>query len=273
MRESASYGSQIEVHHHEVATAGQCEIGVVYDSMLKKADQVSTLKYCVRQTADQWGKTATFMPKPLVGDNGSGMHVHQSLALDGKNIFFGDKYSGLSQEALYYIGGIIKHVRAINAFSNSTTNSYKRLVPGYEAPNIVVYSAKNRSAAIRIPKIPVPQATRVEVRFPDSCGNPHLCFAAMLMAGLDGIENKIDPGGPHDLDLYTASESVLGDLPKVARHLDQALGALDKDRAFLTKGGVFSDDLIDSYIELKGEEVTELYRSTHPLEFALYYSS
>ncbi len=265
-------GLVVEVHHHEVATAGQCEIGVGSNELVKKADEVLMLKYVVWNVAKQFGKTATFMPKPLVGDNGNGMHVHQSLSKDGKAIFSGDVYAGLSQEALWYIGGIIKHARAINAFSNPGTNSYRRLVPGCEAPTILTYSARNRSASIRIPWVSNPKAARIEVRFPDSTANPYLAFSAMMMAGLDGIQNKIDPGKPMDIDLYELSPAEEAKLPTVAHSLDMALDALDKDREFLTKGDVFTDDLIDAYISLKSSEVSRLRATTVPFEFELYYS-
>ncbi len=265
-------GQEVEVHHHEVATAGQCEIGVRFNTLIKKADEVQTLKYCVLNVAHAYGKTATFMPKPLVGDNGSGMHCHQSLAKDGENIFSGDSYAGLSETALYYIGGIIKHARAINAFANASTNSYKRLVPGFEAPVMLAYSAKNRSASIRIPFDSNPKAARIEVRFPDPTANPYLAFAAMLMAGLDGIQNKIHPGDAADQDLYELSAEEAAHIPTVASSLEQALDALDVDREFLTKGGVFSDDMIDAYISLKRGEVEKLNMTPHPIEFGMYYS-
>ncbi|GAB4182714.1 MAG: type I glutamate--ammonia ligase [Wenzhouxiangellaceae bacterium] len=262
-----------EVHHHEVGTAGQCEIGTRFNTMTRKADELQILKYVVRNTAHQHGHTATFMPKPLVGDNGSGMHVHQSLAKGGNNLFSGDGYAGLSQEALYYIGGIFKHARAINAFSNSTTNSYKRLVPGFEAPVLLAYSARNRSASCRVPWVNSPKARRIEIRFGDAAGNSYLTFAAMLMAGLDGIRNKIDPGAPMDKDLYDLPPEEERSMPSVCHSLDQALDALDKDREFLKAGDVFDDDLIDGYIKMKMSEVTRFRMSTHPVEFDMYYSS
>ena len=265
-------GLQVEVHHHEVATAGQGEINVSANTLTKKADEVQILKYAVHNVAAAYGKTATFMPKPLVGDNGNGMHVNQSLSKDGKNLFGGDKYGGLSELALFYIGGIIKHARALNAICNAGTNSYKRLVPGFEAPVMLAYSARNRSASIRIPHIMNPKARRIEVRFPDSTANPYLCFAAMLMAGLDGIRNKIHPGDPADKDLYDLAPEEARNIPTVCHALDQALDALDKDRAFLKEGGVFTDDVIDAYIGLKMQEVTRLRMSTHPIEMELYYS-
>ena len=265
-------GLKAEVHHHEVATAGQCEIGVACNTLVKKADEVLILKYVVMNVAHAFGKTATFMPKPLVGDNGNGMHVHQSLAKNGQNIFTGDLYGGLSETALYYIGGILKHARAINAFTNASTNSYKRLVPGFEAPVMLAYSARNRSAAVRVPFIANPKARRIEERFPDSTANPYLAFSAMLMAGLDGILNKIHPGDAMDKNLYDLPPEEEANIPKVCFSFDEALKALDEDRDFLKAGGVFSDDLIDAYIELKMEEVTRLRMSTHPVEFDMYYS-
>jgi glutamine synthetase len=222
--------------------------------------------------AHLYGKTATFMPKPIVGDNGSGMHCHQSLAKDGVNLFAGDKYGGLSEEALYYIGGIIKHAKAINAFANASTNSYKRLVPGFEAPVMLAYSARNRSASIRIPVVPSAKGRRIEVRFPDPTANPYLAFSAMLMAGLDGIKNKIHPGDAMDKDLYDLPAEEAAEIPQVASSLGEALDALSADREFLTQGGVFTDDLIDAYIALKGQEVEKLNMTTHPVEFEMYYS-
>jgi len=265
-------GVPVEVHHHEVATAGQCEIGTMFNTMVRKADENQILKYVVHNIAHVYGKTATFMPKPLVGDNGSGMHVHQSLSKGGTNIFAGNKYGGLSDEALWYIGGIFKHARALNAFTNASTNSYKRLVPGFEAPVMLAYSARNRSASVRIPHVPSEKARRIEIRFPDSCGNPYLTFAAMLMAGLDGIKNKIDPGEPMDKDLYDLPADEAKNIPTVCHSLDMALEALDTDRDFLTAGDVFTNDVIDAYINLKMEEVTALRMTTHPLEFDMYYS-
>ncbi|HHC72514.1 MAG TPA: glutamate--ammonia ligase [Thiotrichales bacterium] len=265
-------GVRVEVHHHEVATAGQCEIGTMFDTLVKRADQNQIMKYVIQNVAHAYGKTATFMPKPLVGDNGSGMHVHQSLAKGGENIFAGNQYGGLSETALYYIGGIIKHARALNAFTNSSTNSYKRLVPGFEAPVMLAYSARNRSASIRIPWVSSPKARRIEVRFPDPTANPYLCFSAMLMAGLDGIQNKIHPGEAMDKDLYDLPAEEAAAIPTVCHSLDQALEELDADREFLTAGGVFTDDLIDGFIELKMEEVTQLRMTTHPVEFDMYYS-
>jgi glutamine synthetase len=265
-------GQVTEVHHHEVATAGQCEIGTKFNTLVKKADEVLELKYVVANIAHAYGKTATFMPKPLVGDNGNGMHVHQSLFKDGNNLFSGDLYGGLSETALFYIGGIIKHAKALNAFANASTNSYKRLVPGFEAPVMLAYSARNRSASIRIPFVNNPKGRRIELRFGDSTANPYLCFAAMLMAGLDGIQNKIHPGDAMDKDLYDLPPEEEKLIPQVAVSFDEALEALNSDREFLTRGGVFTDDSIDAYIELKMEEVTRLRMSTHPVEFDMYYS-
>ncbi|MCG6324611.1 glutamate--ammonia ligase [Vibrio alginolyticus] len=265
-------GLVVEAHHHEVATAGQNEIATRFNTLTTKADEIQIYKYVVHNVAHAFGKTATFMPKPLVGDNGSGMHVHQSLAKDGVNLFAGDKYGGLSEMALYYIGGIIKHARAINAFANPSTNSYKRLVPGFEAPVMLAYSARNRSASIRIPVVPSPKARRIEVRFGDPAANPYLCFAAMLMAGLDGIKNKIHPGEAMDKDLYDLPAEEAAEIPTVAYSLKDALAELDADREFLTAGGVFSDDFIDSYIDLKSQDVERVNMTTHPVEFELYYS-
>jgi glutamine synthetase len=264
-------GQTTEVHHHEVGTAGQCEIGSLFNTLVNKADEVLELKYVVQNIAHAYGKTATFMPKPLVGDNGNGMHVHQSLSKDGDNIFAGDLYGGLSETALFYIGGIIKHAKAINAFANASTNSYKRLIPGFEAPVMLAYSSRNRSASIRIPHTPA-KARRLEVRFGDSTANPYLAFAAMLMAGLDGIQNQIHPGDASDKDLYDLSPEEEAQIPQVAFSFEEALKALDEDRGFLTAGGVFDDDVIDAYIELKMEEVTRLRMATHPAEFDMYYS-
>ncbi|MDG2106793.1 MAG: type I glutamate--ammonia ligase [Gammaproteobacteria bacterium] len=265
-------GVPCEVHHHEVATAGQCEIGTVFNTLVAKADEVQKFKYVVMNVAHAYGKTATFMPKPIVGDNGSGMHVHMSLSKDGKNIFAGDKYGNMSEDALFYIGGIIKHARALNAFTNASTNGYKRLIPGFEAPVILTYSARNRSAAIRIPYVMSDKARRIEVRFPDSTANPYLAFSALMMAGLDGIKNKVSPGEAMDQDLFELTSEEEKMLPTVAPGLDVALDALDKDRDFLKEGGVFTDKMIDSYIGLKYEEVQRLRASTHPCEFEMYYS-
>lgn len=265
-------GVKTEVHHHEVATAGQCEIGALFNTLVKKADEVQIYKYCVHNVAHMYGKTATFMPKPVVGDNGNGMHVHQSIFKGGENLFAGNEYGGLSETALYYIGGIFKHARAINAFANASTNSYKRLVPGFEAPVLLAYSARNRSASCRIPYVSNPKGRRIEIRFPDSTANPYLAFSAMLMAGLDGIQNKIHPGDSADEDLYELPAAEQAKIPTVAAGLDQALEALDNDRGFLTAGGVITDDVIDGYLALKQEEVDKLRMTTHPIEFDMYYS-
>ena len=265
-------GIPVEVHHSEVATGGQSEIGTRFNTLVKKADELLTLKYVVKNIAHQHGHTATFMPKPLVGDNGSGMHVHQSLAKDGKNLFAGDGYGGLSDIALYYIGGIIKHAKAINAFTNPSTNSYKRLVPGYEAPVLLAYSARNRSASCRIPHVSSPKAKRIEIRFPDPAANPYLAFTAMLMAGLDGIQNKIDPGPAMDKNLYDLPPAELAKIPTVCGSLREALDSLDKDREFLKKGGVMNDDMIDAYIALRMEENMRYEMTPHPVEYDMYYS-
>ncbi len=265
-------GVPVEVHHHEVATAGQCEIGTRFSTLVERADWVQIQKYVTWNVAHAYGKTVTFMPKPIVGDNGSGMHVHQSLAKGGENIFAGDQYGGLSETALYYIGGIIKHARALNAFTNASTNSYKRLVPGFEAPVMLAYSARNRSASIRIPWVASPKGRRIEVRFPDPTANPYLAFSAMMMAGLDGIQNKIHPGDAMDKDLYDLPAEEAAAIPTVCHSLDQALEALDADRGFLTAGDVFTNDLIDGYIDLKMGEVTRMRMTTHPVEFDMYYS-
>jgi glutamine synthetase len=267
----ASMGVSVEKHHHEVASA-QHELGMKFDTLVHMADQMQIYKYCIHNVAQSYGKTATFMPKPVYGDNGSGMHVHQSIWKGGKPLFAGNKYADLSQECLYYIGGIIKHAKSLNAFTNPSTNSYKRLVPGYEAPVLLAYSARNRSASCRIPWTTSPKAKRVEVRFPDPAANPYLAFAAMLMAGLDGIQNKIDPGQAMDKDLYDLPPRELKKIPTVCGSLREALGSLDKDRAFLKAGGVFNDDFIDSYIELKMTEVARFEMTPHPVEFQMYYS-
>ena len=265
-------GIPVEVFHHEVAGAGQNEIGTKFATLVQRADWTQNLKYVVWNVAHMYGKTATFMPKPVVGDNGSGMHVHQSVWKDGKNLFAGNGYAGLSDFALYYIGGIIKHARALNAITNPTTNSYKRLVPGFEAPVKLAYSSRNRSASIRIPHVASDKARRIEARFPDPMANPYLAFAALLMAGLDGVENKIHPGEAATKDLYHLPPEEDALVPTVCHSLDQALEHLDSDRAFLTKGGVFSDSMIDAYIDLKMQEVTRFRMATHPVEFDMYYS-
>jgi glutamine synthetase len=260
------------VFHHEVAGAGQNEIGTRFSTLVQRADWTQILKYVVQNVAHNFGKTATFMPKPIVGDNGSGMHVHQSIWKDGKNLFAGDGYAGLSDFALYYIGGIIKHARALNAITNPSTNSYKRLVPGFEAPVKLAYSSRNRSASIRIPFVANPKGRRIEARFPDPMANPYLCFSALLMAGLDGVENKIHPGEAATKDLYHLPPEEDALVPTVCHSLDQALDCLNADRAFLTKGGVFTESMIEAYIELKMGEVTRLRQATHPIEFDMYYS-
>lgn len=261
-------GVEVEKHHHEVAPS-QHELGIKFDTLTKTADHLQIYKYVIKNVARLYGKTATFMPKPIHKDNGSGMHVHQSLWHKGKPLFAGDIYANLSQEALYYIGGIIKHAHALNGFTNPTTNSYKRLVPGFEAPVILTYSARNRSASIRIPHTPTMNSKRIETRFPDPAANPYLSFSAMLMAGLDGIRNKIHPGEAHEGNLY--DPEVSRGVPKVAGSLKEALDALDRDREFLKAGGVFSDDLIDGFIELKREEVDALDLTPQPIEFKMYY--
>ena len=267
-----SMGVSVEKHHHEVAPS-QCEIGIRFSTLVDSADNIQLYKHVVHNVAHSYGKTATFMPKPIFGDNGSGMHCHQSLWKGGKALFSGDGYAGLSDTALYYIGGIIKHARALNAFTNPTTNSYKRLVPGYEAPVLLAYSARNRSASCRIPQVASPNARRVEVRFPDPCANPYLAFSAMLMAGLDGIENKIHPGEAMDKNLYDLPENELKQIPTVCHSLPEALAALKKDKDFLLKGDVFSNDMIDAYIAIKEEEIDLYEKTVHPVEYYLYYSS
>ena len=265
-------GLIIEAHHHEVATANQNEIAAKANTLTRKADEVQIYKYVVHNVAHQHGKTATFMPKPLVGDNGSGMHCHQSISKNGVNIFAGDQYAGLSETALYYIGGIIHHAKALNAFTNPTTNSYKRLVPGFEAPVLLAYSARNRSASIRVPYSPSAKGRRIEVRFPDPAANPYLAFAAMLMAGLDGIEKKIHPGEAMDKDLYDLPKEELINIPTVCGSLTEALEALNKDRGFLLQGDVFTHDMLNAYIDVKQHEIELLNTTTHPIEFLLYYS-
>ncbi len=255
-----------------MANAGQCEIGVGANTLVKKADEVQILKYCVHNVAHQYGKTATFMPKPLIGDNGSGMHVHQSFSKNGVNQFAGDSYAGLSETALFYIGGIIKHAKALNAFCNASTNSYKRLVPGFEAPVMLAYSARNRSASIRIPYVSSAKAKRIETRFPDPTANPYLAFAALLMAGLDGVQNKIHPGEAASKDLYDLEPEEEAQIPQVCASLEEALQSLEADHEFLTAGGVFTKDFIDSYIELKKAEIQRINMTPHPVEFELYYS-
>jgi len=265
-------GIHMECHHHEVATAGQCELAMKFGELIEQADKCQWYKYVVHNVAHAHGKTATFMPKPIYNDNGTAMHVHQSLWLNGKNLFAGDKYANLSQEALYYIGGIIKHAKALNAFTNASTNSYKRLVPGFEAPVMLAYSNRNRSASIRIPVVNSDPARRVEVRFPDCSANPYLAFTAMMLAGLDGIANKIDPGEAADKNLYDLPPEEGKKIPTVCGTLEEALNALDADREFLKVGGVMDDDMIDAYIVLKTEENNEVRMRPHPMEMELYYS-
>ena len=268
----AEMGLKMEKHHHEVAPS-QSELGMVFDTLVRCADNMQMYKYVVHNVAHSYGKTATFMPKPVAGDNGSGMHVHQSIWRDGQPTFAGDGYAGLSETALFYIGGIIKHARAINAFSNPTTNSYKRLIPGFEAPVLLAYSARNRSASCRIPYGSSPNAKRVEVRFPDPTANPYLAYSAMLMAGLDGIQNRIHPGEAMDKNLYDLPPEELRDVPTVSGSLRQALEELEADTGFLTAGDVFTDDQIEAYLELKWEEVHAFEHAPHPIEFEMYYST
>jgi len=266
-------GVPVEVHHHEVAGPGQLEIGTKFSTLVQRADWNQIMKYTIWNVAAAYGKTATFMPKPIVGDNGSGMHVHQSIWKDGQNLFAGNGYAGLSEFALYYIGGIIKHARALNAITNPGTNSYKRLVPHYEAPVKLAYSARNRSASIRIPYVANPKGRRIETRFPDPLANPYLAFSALMMAGLDGVMNKIHPGDPADKNLYDLPPEEDAKIPTVCSSLEQALEALDNDNEFLTRGGVFSKEMIDAYIALKMEDVTRMRTTTHPIEFDMYYAS
>ncbi len=263
-------GLQPEKHHHEVAPA-QHELGMKFATLLEMGDNMQLYKYIVHNVAHAYGKTATFMPKPMWNDNGTGMHVHMSIWKDDKPLFAGNEYAGLSKQCLYYIGGVIKHARAINAFANASTNSYKRLVPGFEAPVMLAYSSRNRSASIRIPWTASPNGKRLEVRFPDPSGNPYLTYTALLMAGLDGIKNKIDPGDPMDKDLYDLPPEEAANIPQVCGSLREALEALDSDREFLKAGGVFDDDQIDAYIDLKMEEVHRVNMHPHPVEFDLYY--
>jgi glutamine synthetase len=264
-------GLRTEKHHHEVAPS-QNELGMEFGSIMQMADELQIYKYVVHNVAHSYGKSATFMPKPVADDNGSGMHVHQSIWKDGNPTFAGSSYADLSETALFYIGGIVKHAKALNAFTNPLTNSYKRLVPGFEAPVLLAYSARNRSASCRIPFATSPKGKRVEVRFPDAGANPYLAFSAMLMAGIDGIENKIHPGDPMDKNLYDLPAEELAEVPTVAGSLREALAALDADRDFLKKGDVFSDDQIDGYLELKWEEVIRFEQAPHPVEFDMYYS-
>ena len=265
-------GMKVDKHHHEVATS-QHELGLIFSSLVKQADELQKFKYIIHNVAQSYGRSATFMPKPLKGDNGSGMHVNMSIWKDGKPIFAGDKYADLSQEALYFIGGILTHAKALNAFTNPSTNSYKRLVPGYEAPVLRAYSARNRSGCVRIPWTESPKAKRVEARFPDPTANPYLCFAALLMAGLDGITNKIDPGEAMDKNLYDLPAEELAGIPTVCGSLREAITELQADHEFLLAGDVFTKDQIDGYIDLKMEEIESYEMTPHPVEFAMYYSS
>jgi len=265
-------GVRVEKHHHEVAPA-QHELGIKFDTLVREADKMQIFKYVVHQVTAAYGKTATFMPKPLYGDNGSGMHVHLSIWKDGKPTFAGNEYAGLSQSCLYFIGGIIKHAKALNAFTNPSTNSYKRLVPGFEAPVLLAYSARNRSASCRIPFGASPASRRVEVRFPDPTANPYLAFAALVMAGLDGIKNRLHPGQAMDKDLYDLPPAEMKEIPTVATSLREALTSLDGDRAFLKAGDVFDDEMINSFIDIKMQEVLRFDMSPHPLEFDMYYSA
>jgi glutamine synthetase len=265
-------GLVMDKHHHEVAPS-QHELGLTYSTLVRSADNMQIYKYCVLQVANSYGKSATFMPKPVFGDNGSGMHTHQSIWKNGKPLFAGSGYADLSDMALFYIGGIIKHARALNAFTNPSTNSYKRLIPGFEAPVLLAYSARNRSASCRIPFVANAKGKRVEIRFPDPTANPYLAFASMLMAGLDGIQNKIHPGDAMDKNLYDLPPEELKDVPTVCGSLRQALEALDADREFLKKGDVFTDNMIDGYIALKREEVHAFEHAPHPIEFQMYYSA
>ncbi len=267
----AQMGVEVEKHHHEVASA-QHELGMKFDTLVRVADKLQIYKYCIHQTAQAYGKSATFMPKPVYGDNGTGMHVHQSIWKDGKPTFAGNQYADLSEECLYYIGGILKHAKSLNAFTNASTNSYKRLIPGFEAPVLLAYSARNRSASCRIPHSASPNGKRMEIRFPDPTANPYLAFSAMLMAGIDGIKNKIHPGDPMDKDLYELPPEELKDIPTVAASLREAVDCLDADRAYLNAGGVIDDDQIDAYIDLKMEEVIRFEHTPHPVEFDMYYS-
>lgn len=267
----AEMGLPVEKHHHEVAPS-QHELGIMFGTLLETADNLQLYKYVVHNVAHAYGVSATFLPKPIASDNGSGMHVHQSLWQDGKPLFAGNGYADLSEMALFYIGGIIKHAKSLNAFTNASTNSYKRLIPGYEAPVLLAYSSRNRSASCRIPFVNSPKGKRVEVRFPDATANPYLAFSAMLMAGLDGIRNKIHPGEAMDKDLYDLPPEELTEIPTVCGSLREALDSLDKDRDYLTQGDVFTNDQIDAYIELKMEEVTTFEQTPHPVEFQMYYS-
>lgn len=267
-----SLGLPVETHHSEVGSAGQAEINLRYNHLLAKADEMQIVKYVIYNVAHAYGKTVTFMPKPLAGDNGSGMHCHISVCKEGKNLFAGNEYAGLSSFALHFIGGIIQHGRALNAFTNPSTNSYKRLVPGFEAPVVSTYSACNRSASIRVPHVHSASQTRIEARFPDPLANPYLAFSALMLAGLDGVQRQLDPGLPNDRNLYELSEEKLNTVPVLCASLEEALIALKEDHAFLEAGGVFSKDLIEAYIELKKKEVNRMRAAPHPLEFEMYYS-
>ena len=267
----ARMGMVVDKHHHEVASC-QHELGLVFGTLTKQADMLQQYKYVIHNVAHAYGKSATFMPKPIKGDNGTGMHVNQSIWKDGKPLFAGDGYADLSEEAIYYIGGVLKHAKALNAFTNPSTNSYKRLIPGFEAPVLLAYSARNRSASVRIPWTESPKAKRVETRFPDPAANPYLCFAALLMAGLDGIENKIHPGEAADKDLYDLPPEELAGIPTVCGSLREAIGALEADHEFLLKGNVFTKDQLEGYMELKWEEIYEYEHTPHPVEFQMYYS-
>lgn len=267
----AEMGMKVDKHHHEVASC-QHELGLIFGTVTKQADEIMKYKYVVQNVAHAYGRTATFMPKPIKGDNGTGMHVNMSIWKDGKPLFAGDKYADLSQEALWFIGGILKHAKSLNALTNPGTNSYKRLIPGFEAPVLLAYSARNRSGAIRIPWTESPKAKRVEARFPDPSANPYLAFSALLMAGIDGIKNKIDPGPASDKDLYDLPPEELAEIPTVCGSLREAIGALEADHDYLLAGDVFSKDQIDGYIALKWEEVYNYEHTPHPIEYAMYYS-
>ncbi len=267
-----SLGIEVEAHHHEVATANQCEVATRFNSLTLKADEVQIIKYVIKNIAHNFGKSATFMPKPLVGDNGSGMHCHQSLSKNGVNLFAGDGYAGLSETGLYYIGGIMKHARALNVFTNPSVNSYKRLIPGFEAPVLLAYSARNRSAAIRIPHVNNPKGRRIEVRFPDCTANPYLAFSAMMMAGLDGVQKQIHPGAPIDKDLFHLKSGEAGDIKTISDSLEQAIESLEHDHEFLLQGDVFSKDFINSCIALRKTDIARVRSLVHPMEFEMYYS-
>lgn len=264
-------GMKVDKHHHEVASC-QHELGLIFDSLTKQGDELQKYKYVIHNVAQAYGKSATFMPKPIAGDNGTGMHVNMSIWKGGKPLFAGDKYADLSQEALYYIGGILKHAKSLNAFTNPSTNSYKRLIPGFEAPVLRAYSARNRSGCVRIPWTESPKAKRVEARFPDPSSNPYLCFSALLMAGLDGIKNKVNPGEAMDKNLYDLPAEELADIPTVCGSLREAIEELQKDHDYLLAGNVFTKDQIDGYIELKMEEIESYEHTPHPVEYGMYYS-